>query len=88
VPRTYVSKSKNEKATPTLSSWSGWRELGGDRARTAERRRKEPSGRNQRLVKEPVIAEMLPFRSQLNGMQMSSILTRCGTLTIRPRRTA
>ena len=26
VPRTYVSKIENEKATPTLSSWNGWRE--------------------------------------------------------------
>jgi hypothetical protein len=40
------------------------------------------------LVKDPFIAEILPFVSQLNGMQMSSILTQVRDLTIRPRRTA
>jgi len=40
------------------------------------------------LVKDQFIAEMLPFVSQLNGMQMSSILTQVRDLTIRPRRTA
>jgi hypothetical protein len=37
---------------------------------------------------DPFIVEMLPFISQLNGMQMSSILTQVRDLTLRPRRTA
>ena len=40
------------------------------------------------LMKDQFIAEILPFVSQLNGMQMSSILTQVRDLTIRPRRTA
>jgi hypothetical protein len=40
------------------------------------------------LMQDPFIAEMLPFINQLNGMQMSSILTQVRDLTIRPRRTA
>jgi len=39
-------------------------------------------------VKDQFVAELLPFVSQLNGMQMSSILTQVRDLTIRPRRTA
>jgi hypothetical protein len=39
-------------------------------------------------MQDPFIAEMLPFVTQLNGMQMSSILTQVRDLTIRPRRTA
>jgi hypothetical protein len=34
------------------------------------------------------IAEILPFVSQLNGMQMSSILMQVRDLTVRPRRSA
>jgi hypothetical protein len=40
------------------------------------------------LVKDQFIAELLPFVSQLNGMQMSSILTQVRDLTVRPRRSA
>src|SRR3954453_15199202 len=89
VPRTYVSKIENEKATPTLSSLERLARAlevtvpdllsGGERTRQDE---------ISELVKDPFIAEMLPFVSQLNGMQMSSILTQVRDLTIRPRRTA
>jgi hypothetical protein len=40
------------------------------------------------LMKDQFIAEILPFISQLNGMQMSSILTQVRDLAIRPRRSA
>jgi hypothetical protein len=40
------------------------------------------------LMKDQFIAELLPFVTQLNGMQMSSILTQVRDLTVRPRRTA
>ena len=40
------------------------------------------------LMKDQFIAEILPFVSQLNGMQMSSVLTQLRDLTVRPRRTA
>src|ERR1700736_2979191 len=89
VPRTYVSKIENEKATPTLSSLERLARAlevtvpdllsGGERNRQDEIRD---------LMKDPFIAEMMPFVSQLNGMQMSSILTQVRDLTMRPRRSA
>lgn len=89
VPRTYVSKIENEKATPTLSSLERLARAlevsvpellsGGEKNRQDE---------ISDLVKDQFIAEILPFVSQLNGMQMSSVLTQLRDLTIRPRRTA
>lgn len=89
VPRTYVSKIENEKATPTLSSLERLARAlevtvpdlltGGERNRQEEVRE---------LIEDQFIADMLPFVSQLNGMQMSSILTQVRDLTVRPRRTA
>jgi transcriptional regulator with XRE-family HTH domain len=89
VPRTYVSKIENEKATPTLSSLERLARAlevsvpellsGGERSRQEEIRE---------LTQDPFVAEMLPFLSQLNGMQMSSILAQVRDLTVRPRRSA
>jgi transcriptional regulator with XRE-family HTH domain len=89
VPRTYVSKIENEKATPTLSSLERLARAlevsvpdllsGGERNRQEE---------ITELMKDPFIAEMVPFISQLNGMQLSSVLTQIRDLTTRPRRTA
>ena len=88
VPRTYVSKIENEKATPLSSLERLARALevtvpdlltGGERNRQEEIRE---------LVQDPFVAEMLPFLAQLNGMQMSSILAQVRDLTVRPRRTA
>jgi transcriptional regulator with XRE-family HTH domain len=89
VPRTYVSKIENEKATPTLSSLERLARAlevtvpellsGGERSRQEE---------ISELMKDQFIAEILPFVSQLNGMQMSSILMQVRDLTVRPRRTA
>ncbi len=89
VPRTYVSKIENEKATPTLSSLERLARAlevtvpdlltGGERNRQDEVRD---------LMKDPFIAEMMPFVSQLNGMQLSSVLTQVRDLTVRPRRSA
>jgi transcriptional regulator with XRE-family HTH domain len=87
--RTYVSKIENEKATPTLSSLERLARAlevtvpdllsGGERNRQEEVRD---------LMQDSFIAEMLPFVTQLNGMQMSSVLTQVRDLTMRPRRTA
>jgi len=89
VPRTYVSKIENEKATPTLSSLERLARAlevtvpellsGGERSRQEE---------VSELMKDQFIAELLPFLSQLNGMQMSSILTQVRDLAVRPRRSA
>jgi transcriptional regulator with XRE-family HTH domain len=89
VPRTYVSKIENEKATPTLSSLERLARAlevtvpellsGGERGRQEE---------VSELMKDQFIAELLPFVAQLNGMQMSSILTQVRDLAVRPRRSA
>jgi transcriptional regulator with XRE-family HTH domain len=89
VPRTYVSKIENEKATPTLSSLERLARAlevtvpellsGGERSRQEEVRE---------LMQDQFIAEILPFMAKLNGMQMSSILAQIRDLTLRPRRSA
>jgi transcriptional regulator with XRE-family HTH domain len=89
VPRTYVSKIENEKATPTLSSLERLARAlevtvpdllsGGERNRQEEIRE---------LMQDQFISELLPFVSQLNGMQLSSVLAQVRDLTMRPRRTA
>jgi transcriptional regulator with XRE-family HTH domain len=89
VPRTYVSKIENEKATPTLSSLERLARAlevsvpdllsGGERNRQEEVRE---------LMEDQFVADVLPYLSQLNGMQMSSILAQVRDLTVRPRRTA
>ncbi len=40
------------------------------------------------LMEDQFVAEILPYLSQLNGMQMSSILAQVRDLTVRPRRSA
>jgi len=89
VPRTYVSKIENEKATPTLSSLERLAKAlevsvpellsGGERSRQEEIRE---------LMEDSFVAEVMPFVAQLNGMQMSSILAQVRDLTVRPRRSA
>ncbi len=89
VPRTYVSKIENEKATPTLSSLERLARAlevsvpdllsGGERSRQEEVRE---------LMEDQFVADVLPYVPQLNGMQMSSILAQVRDLTVRPRRTA
>src|SRR5216683_6557614 len=89
VPRTYVSKIENEKATPTLSSLERLARAlevtvpdllsGGERTRQEEVRE---------FMQDEFIAELMPFVSQLNGMQLSSVLAQVRDLPLRPRRTA
>jgi transcriptional regulator with XRE-family HTH domain len=89
VPRTYVSKIENEKATPTLSSLERLARAlevtvpdllsGGERNRQEEIRE---------LMQDQFIADLFPFVAQLNGMQMSSVLAQVRDLTLRPRRSA
>ncbi len=89
VPRTYVSKIENEKATPTLSSLERLARAlevtvpdllsGGERNRQEEIRD---------LAQDQFIAEILPFVAQLSGMQMQSIVAQVRDLTLRPRRSS
>src|SRR6185295_9037116 len=87
VPRTYVSK--NEKATPTLSSLErlarALEVTVPDLLSGGERNRQEEIGE---LMKDQFIAELMPFVAHLNGMQLSSVLAQVRDLTLRPRRSA
>ncbi len=89
VPRTYVSKIENEKATPTLSSLErlarALEVTVPDLLSGGERNRQEEVAE---LIKDQFINELLPFVSHLNGMQMSSVLAQVRDLTLRPRRSA
>ena len=89
VPRTYVSKIENEKATPTLSSLERLAralEVSIPELLTGGERNRQEEVRD--LTQDPFVLELLPFVSQLNGMQMSSVLAQVRDLTIRPRRSA
>jgi transcriptional regulator with XRE-family HTH domain len=89
VPRTYVSKIENEKATPTLSSLERLAKAlevtlpdlltGGQPSREDQLRD---------INSDPFLAELLPFCERLNGMQLSSVLNQVRDITTRPRRTA
>ena len=89
VPRTYVSKIENEKATPTLSSLERLARAlevsvpellnGGARSRQDEIRD---------LMSDEFIAELVPYLSNLNGMQLNSILAQVRDMTVRPRRSS
>jgi transcriptional regulator with XRE-family HTH domain len=89
VPRTYVSKIENEKATPTLSSL----------ARLADAltvsvpellRACAPSRQHEidELMADPFIAEMAVFTKQLDDMQRTSVLAQIRDLVSHPRRIA
>ncbi len=86
VPRTYVSKIENDKATPTLSSLERLARAlevavpdllnGGQRSHEDEIRD---------LVADDFIAQLIPFADRLNGMQWTSVLAQVRDLTVRPR---
>ena len=89
VPRTYVSKIENEKAVPTLSSLE----------RLAQAlevtvydllRLCGPSREDQirDLMSDSFLAEMAECTSQLNAMQMSSVLAQVRDMVLHPHRGA
>ena len=85
VPRTYVSKIENEKATPTLSSL--------ERLATALQVTVPDlisvGGREEEirdLMKDEFIAELITFLPKLNGMQWQSVMIQIRDMTTRPRR--
>src|SRR5205085_10265852 len=87
VPRTYVSKIENEKATPTLSSLLRLATalevtipdlLRGD----GRAREDEIAG----LAADPFVAEVAPYVFSLDAMQRSSLMMQMRDLATRPRR--
>jgi transcriptional regulator with XRE-family HTH domain len=87
VPRTYVSKIENEKATPTLSSLARLATalevtipdlLRGDgRAREDE---------IAALAGDPFVTEVAPYIFSLDAMQRSTVMMQMRDLATRPRR--
>ena len=89
VPRTYASKVECGKTSPTLRSLR--RIAAGLEVSVSELL----SGREQKrddeireLVADPYVAEMLPFTSKLDGLQLRTILVQVSQLVARVRRTA
>ncbi len=87
VPRTYVSKIENEKATPTLSSLERLARAlnvtvpdliagGGHDDEVRE------------LMNDGFIAELVPFLSKLNGLQWQSVMAQMRDMATHPRRTS
>ncbi len=89
VPRTYVSKIENEKATPTLSSLARLAEALGvsvpDVLRECGPNREDEV---RELLADPFIAELVEFTSKLNAMQLSSVLAQVRDMVLRPHRVA
>lgn len=91
VPRTYVSKIENDKATPTLSSVQRLAtalevsvpELLECSCGTGTRQREIDE-----LMADEFIREVAPFVLKLDPMQRSTFLAQVRELTTRPRRTA
>jgi transcriptional regulator with XRE-family HTH domain len=89
VPRTYVSKIENEKATPTLSSLA---RLANALEVTVPDLLHEcgPSREDEitELLTDPFVAELVEFTSKLNTMQLSSVLAQVRDMVMHPRRGA
>ncbi|MGC2109508.1 MAG: helix-turn-helix transcriptional regulator [Candidatus Korobacteraceae bacterium] len=89
VPRTYVSKIENEKATPTLSSLA--RLANALEVSVPDLLRACGPSRDDEineLLTDPFVAELVEFTSKLNAMQLSSVLTQVRDMVMHPRRGA
>jgi transcriptional regulator with XRE-family HTH domain len=86
VPRTYVSKIENDKATPTLSSLE--RLALALEVNLPQLLRGAPTRQDElrELLADDFIAQLLPFIPQLNGMQCSTVLAQVREMTTRPPR--
>ena len=89
VPRTYVSKIENEKAVPTLSSL--YRLATALEVSVADLLK--GCGRSlddeiDDLMTDEFIAQVMPFLSQLDAAQRSTLLVQVRDLALHPRRSA
>lgn len=88
VPRTYVSKIENEKATPTLSSLERLAV-----ALDVSVPDLLAGGRNEgssvgELMSDAFIAELVPWLPKLNPLQWQSVLAQVRDMTLHTRRSA
>jgi transcriptional regulator with XRE-family HTH domain len=89
VPRTYVSKIENEKAVPTLSSL--YRLATALEVSVADLLK--GCGRSlddeiDDLMSDELISQVMPFLSQLDATQRSTLLVQVRDLSLHPRRSA
>jgi len=91
VPRTYVSKIENDKATPTLSSLARLAralEVSVPHLLEASCQQNTLETEIAQLLGDEFIAEIAPFVNKLDAMQRSTFLAQVRDLATRPRRTA
>jgi transcriptional regulator with XRE-family HTH domain len=91
VPRTYVSKIENDKATPTLSSLQRLAtalEISVTELLEVSTQNPSREAEIKELMADEFIAELAPLISKLDAMQRSSFLTQVREMTTRPRRSA
>jgi len=89
VPRTYVSKIENEKATPTLSSLARVaRALEVSVTDLLQECGPSRDDEIRQLLADPFVVELMEFTSQLNAMQLSSVLAQVRDMVMHPRRGA
>jgi transcriptional regulator with XRE-family HTH domain len=88
VPRTYVSKIENEKATPTLSSLERLARALQVSVPELLAGGSSQEGNIRELLSDDFIAELVPHVSQLNAMQLTSVLTQVREMTMHLRRSA
>jgi transcriptional regulator with XRE-family HTH domain len=91
VPRTYVSKIENDKATPTLSSLARLADALGITVPALLECSTNDGARSKQieeLLTDPFLAELAPFVAKLDAMQRSSFIAQVRDLATRPRRTA
>ena len=87
VPRTYVSKIENEKATPTLSSLA--RLAAALEVSVPDLLRECGPAREEQIFEalaDPFIVELTEFSSKLNAMQLSNVLAQVRDMVAHPRR--
>jgi transcriptional regulator with XRE-family HTH domain len=89
VPRTYISKIENGKATPTLSSLERLaRALEVDICNLVHDARSRRNEETANLLSDPFLAEIAPHIAELDALQRSIFLNQVRDMALGRRRTA
>jgi transcriptional regulator with XRE-family HTH domain len=89
VPRTYISKIENGKATPTLSSLQRLAEaLEVDICNLVHDARSRKNDETAAVLADPFLAEIAPYVAQLDALQRSIFLNQVRDMATGRRRTA
>jgi len=89
VPRTYISKIENGKATPTLSSLERLaRALEVDICNLVHDARSRRNEETASLLADPFLAEIAPYIAQIDALQRSIFLNQVRDMALGRRKTA